>query len=194
MWQISFILVPIVICALLPQIIISSFTEKVKIKERKLICKWPKAYRIVSFIGVLLFSFLLIMFCLTTDEWNLIIIILYVFLIVFLILSTIFCYICFRNKIVINVERQEILVYRLIAPKKRVAFTSIYYEDKSKKEIFIVKDSDKKKLFSYVIFLTGTAEVTNCLKIIIENNQNHEPIDTEKINVLFQRSLTLKLK
>lgn len=181
MWQMSFILAPIVVGLLLPHIIISSLAEKAELKKGKLICKWANAYRVVSILGVLLFSFLLLMCCLTIREWDLITIILCVFLIAFLIIFTIFCYICFRNKIVIDIERQEILVYKLIAPKKRVAFTDIYYEDRSKKEIITVKDFDKKKLFSYVIFLTGYPILANCLKVIIKNNQNQEPIDIKKL-------------
>lgn len=181
MWRFSFILVPVVVCALLPQIILSSLTENAQQKKGKLICKWAKAYRVVAFLGVFLFSFLLIMCYFTTEEQSLFVIILYVFLIIFLIIFSIFCYICFRNKIVIDVERQEILVYKLFTPKKRVAFADIYYEDKSKKEFIIVKDCKKKKLFSYVIFLTGYPVLENCLKVIIKNNQNQEPIDIEKI-------------
>lgn len=181
MWLFSFILVPVVVCALLPQIILSSLTENAQRKKGKLICKWPKAYRFVAFLGVLLFSFLLIMCYFTTEEQSVFIMILYILLIIFLIISTAFCYICFRNKIIVDLEKKELLIYRLIAPKRRVTFASIYYTDKSKKEILIVKDCEKKKLFSCVIFLTGYPVLANCLKVIIKNNQNQEPIDIEKI-------------
>lgn len=184
MWQISFILTPIVVALGLPWVIYVAVTESGVLKSEKFICKCPTIYRVLSIIGVLLFAFLLLMVYLTDEKkcFDFVYAILFVFILIFTILS----YICFRYKIVLDLCSEEIIVYKLFA-KKHFSFKNIYSLE-PKGEIITVSGVDNKKLFNTVILLAGYPILDACLRRIIDNNKRREPVSLEELKEILQRN------
>lgn len=184
MWQISLLLVPIIVVITVPWIIYISITENGQLFKDKFICKCPTIFRCLSIVGLLIFSFILLMIYITDEikQINFVYIMSFVMLILFMLLN----YICFRYKIVFDINNSEIVVYRIFKIKKRFDFKNIY-AIKTHNEKLGVYGLNNKKLFDVIIFLTGYPILKSCLRIIIENNVNHKPFEFEKLNEIMRR-------
>lgn len=174
----------IITLALIPTLLKKSFFPKGKIKINRLICKCPPA-----FLGILLlfecfwtFIFVLAFMQGLEEGIGIVEILLYSFGFFISFLFLVIIYICLRYKIVLDLDKQKVIIRRLYLPKKVVLFSEIYERDR---KMEVIKDKNGKKLFYSVGLLTGGACLSNCLDIIINNNKKNEPIDKEKLKKMF---------
>ena len=184
MWWFSFILIPIVVSIVLPWVIYTSIIENGKLKKDKFICKCPIIYGIISIVGVLLFSFIFLMVYLTSEEKEFDF--LYIILLITILIFTVFSYICFRYKIVLDIMNEEIIIYRLFAVKRHFELKSIY-SLKLKDEASIIYGVNNKKLFCIFNLLSGYPILISCLRVVIENNISQEPLALERLKELLER-------
>lgn len=169
------------VSVLLPWIIFSAITEKGRIKKGKLICKCPRAVQIILLIGVIMFSFFVVL--LLKKEMKGIEIALLIIMSFFDLILIIPCYICFRYKIIMDIEQGKIIIHRLCMLKKVINFSRIFKMEGN--ELAIVKDENNRKLFYYSMYMAGSGCLSNCIKIIIRNNQKNEPIDIKELQKMF---------
>lgn len=194
--QFSFILASVAVSLFLPWVLSKAFTEKGTFKDGKIICKSSIVLRILFLLGALLFFFILLMCYLTEEEMDIISYIFYPIAFLFMVIFLIISYIFTRYKIICDINKQEIIIYRLFAPKKRIPFSCIYSQERNR-EITTVKDRNNKVLFvfpSTVLFLgSGYYALNSCLCAAIKSNQNQEPIDMKEINRLLDNDVSLGL-
>lgn len=178
----------IVTLALFPTLYRKSIFPRGKIEKNRLICKYPPAFLWILLLFECFWTFIFVLALMQGLEEGIGIveILLYSFGFFISFLFLVIIYICLRYKIVLDLDKQKVIIRRLYLPRKVVLFSEIYERDsKMKKEMEIVKDKNGKKLFYNVIFLTGDACLSNCLNIIINNNKKNEPIDEDKLKKMF---------
>ena len=105
MWIPITIIVGLSVSIFLPSIIISSIKENGKIKDGKLICRCPTAFRVLLLIGVLVLSFCVSIFWKNGMKW--INIVLFIVVLIFDFVFILACYICVRYKIIIDISSQK---------------------------------------------------------------------------------------
>ena len=174
----------IITLALIPTLFKKSFFPKGKIKKNRLICKCPPAFLGMLLLGELFWTFIFVLALMQGLEEGIGIveILLYSFGFFISFLLLVIIYICLRYKIVLDLDKQKVIIRRLYLPKKVVLFSEIYERDR---KMEVIKDKNGKKLFYSVGLLTGGACLSNCLDIIINNNKKNEPIDKEKLKKMF---------
>lgn len=185
MWIPVTLIVSLSVALFLPKIIISSLLECGKIKNGKLICRCPKTFRIILLMGVLMFS--CFVFLLLKKEIKGIEIALLIIMILFDLIFIIPCYICMRYKIVMDIDKQKIVVYRLHLLKKEISFSNLCGIKKG--NLVAVNDKDSKTLFYYSKYMSGAGCLENCLNVIVKNNQRNEPINIVELQRLFENEI-----
>lgn len=166
-----------------------SFISKGKIKKNRLICHCPPIFLWILLFGESLWTLIFVLALMQDLKVGIGIveILLYSFGFFISFLLLIMIYICFRYKIVLDLDKQKVIIRRLYLPKKEVCFSEIYECDS---ETEIIKDKNGKTLFHSVGLLAGGACLENCLDIIINNNKNNEPIDEDELKKMldFEKS------
>ena len=151
-----------------------------KIKKDRLICQCPLAFLCMLLLGELFWTLIFILALMQGLEEGIgiveILLYSFGFFISFLLLVAI--YICLRYKIVLDLDKQKVIIRRLYLPRKVVRFSEIYERDS---KMGTIKDKNGKTLFYSGGLLAGGACLGNCISIIINNNKKNEPIDEDKL-------------
>ena len=170
----------IIILALIPILLKKSFFPRGKIKKNKLICKCSPAFLGILLSGELFWTLIFVLALMQGLEEGIGIveILLYSFGFFISFLVLIIIYICLRYKIVLDLDKQKVIIRRLYLPRKVVCFSEIYERDS---KMGTIKDKNGKTLFYRGGLLAGGACLGNCINIIINNNKKNEPIDEDKL-------------
>ena len=170
----------IIILILFSTLFKKSLFSRGKVKRNRLICQCPPAFLWILLLGELFWTLIFVLaFKQGLEEGiGFAEILLYSFGFFISTILLVVIYICLRYKIVLDLDKQKVVIRRLYLPKKVVLFSEIYEHDT---RMEVVKDKNGKKLFYSVPLLTGDACLHNCLMIIIKSNQKNEMIDMEKL-------------
>ena len=183
MWIPITLIVGLSITLFLPKIIISLIFEVGKIRDGKLLCRYPNSIRILLWIGVSLFSVLVVFIIENGLKTKMDIFLLALMSVIDFILILL-CYICMQYKILMDINQQKIIVYKLCLLKREIPFLDLFKSDE--KQLIWIKDKENKKLFSYSTYMSGGRCLGNCLNIIIKNNRNGQPINISELQRLFR--------
>ncbi|MBP5242091.1 MAG: hypothetical protein J6Z36_00190, partial [Clostridia bacterium] len=113
MWLIPFFLSMCGTGVLVPWVIYKAIKEDGKLIKDKFICKMPIIIRVIFLGGIFLFSFLALMMFLFEKEDP--IIALYVAEFIFIIIFSIFSYVGFRYKFVVDIKNRTVTAWGIFS-------------------------------------------------------------------------------